>query len=269
MLSLANDMLERLTGRRLRKPPPDPEIDFFTRLHLLHPRVDAARWHTSLDDRFVRHVCEQFGRGQAQFFQDWWVLFELGGLRGGYFVEFGATDGETLSNTCILEREYNWTGILAEPNPATFALMRHARTAVADPRCVHVRTGEQVKFHVADNADLSTIAAYTASDSHAEARREPAGVVSVETVSLDDLLDQHGAPGTIDFLSIDTEGSEFDILSAFSFSRHVRCLTVEHNHAPRRLDIDALLKSRGYIQRFPYASSVDGWYIHQRDVREM
>ncbi|MEA2989895.1 MAG: hypothetical protein QOG83_2606 [Alphaproteobacteria bacterium] len=45
------------------------------------------------------------------------MLHETGRKTSGYFVEFGATDGSNLSNTYLLERDFGWHGILAEPNP--------------------------------------------------------------------------------------------------------------------------------------------------------
>ena len=52
---------------------------------------------------------------KAQIGQDIFVLFSLSWKRNGYFVEFGATNGVDLSNTYLLEKNFNWNGILAEP----------------------------------------------------------------------------------------------------------------------------------------------------------
>ena len=66
-------------------------------------------------------------RSYAQLAQDLWVLFETGEQRGGFFVEFGAGDGVLLSNTCLLEREYHWRGVLAEANPVFHDCLRRNR----------------------------------------------------------------------------------------------------------------------------------------------
>ena len=56
-----------------------------------------------------------------------------------------------------------------------------------------------------------------------------------------------GAPVDIDYLSIDTEGSEYEILQALSFDRwNIRLISVEHNYTARREDIQLLLKEKGY-----------------------
>src|SRR5215469_3679177 len=74
-------------------------------------------------------------RSHAQLCQDLWVLWETGCKRDGYFVEFGATNGVSLSNTCLLERSYDWQGILAEPFPVWHTDLARNRTALIDHRC--------------------------------------------------------------------------------------------------------------------------------------
>jgi FkbM family methyltransferase len=202
---------------------------------------------------------------RAQFFQDLWVLFELGDKRGGYFVEFGASDAESLSNSWLLEQHHAWRGVLAEPNPVNHSSLMASRRAELDTRCVYASTGLTMEFHATDDPVLSTLAQFSDRDFHASARTARQSI-AVETVSLDDLLDDHRAPSTIDYLSVDTEGSEYDILAAYSFKRHVRCISVEHNFTSARESIDALLRSKGYVHRFPYASRADSWYVHRRDL---
>ena len=263
MLTHLNVALERLTGRRLLKWQ-DPRERFFKRLHQLRLHTDVESDHSQLDDEFARLVCARMNDSRAQFFQDLWVLFELGEKRGGYFVEFGASDGQLLSNTWLLEQQHDWTGILAEPNPVNHPTLE-PRRAVLDTRCVYASTGAHMEFHATDNSVLSTLAQFSDSDFHA-ATRQARRSITVETVSLDDLLDQHHAPSIIDYLSIDTEGSEYDILAAYSFRRRFRCISVEHNFTPARATIDRLLRAKGYVQRFPYASQADSWYVHQEDI---
>src|ERR1700747_1449806 len=51
----------------------------------------------------------------APRFQDIFALLWSGGKRGGFFVDFGACDGLIVNNTVTLERQFGWSGILAEP----------------------------------------------------------------------------------------------------------------------------------------------------------
>lgn len=210
--------------------------------------------------RFLSYAFGNAGRSHAQIMQDLWVCHELGEARNGYFVEFGATDGRTNSNTALLERELGWTGLLAEPNPVWHEALARNRMCAIDRRCVAHRGGETVEFLAVDEPELGTIAAYAAAD-HFRTVRQQAPSISVETVSLNDLLIAHKAPETIDYMSVDTEGSEFDILSGFDFDRwRVRLFSIEHNNTPNERLLDDLLARRGYQRVFPEFSQWDGWY---------
>lgn len=192
--------------------------------------------------------------------QDLWVVHETARKRGGFFVEFGAMDGIAGSNTLLLERDFGWSGILAEPNPAWHAELARNRTAQIDHRCVFKTTGERVGFAATKHSSLATIAEFAASDGHAQSRTEHE-ILQIETVSLNDLLAAHGAPRAIDYMSIDTEGSELAILEAFDFARwDVRLFSIEHNLTMREQEIDRLMRSRGYEKRFDGYAVIDAWY---------
>ena len=82
--------------------------------------------------------------------------------------------------------------------------------------------------------------------------------IRLTTISLDDFLKKYDAPRTIDYMSVDTEGSEYDILSVFPFEDwDIRLLTVEHNYTPARENICALLESHGYVRT---EMQFDDWY---------
>jgi|CXWL01.1.fsa_nt_gi FkbM family methyltransferase len=184
----------------------------------------------------------------SQLGQDIWVLEKTGYKRNGYFVEFGATDGVLLSNTWLLEKEFDWQGICAEPNPKFFAQLKQSRQCTISEAYIGGATGKQVEFILADAFGGSQ--EYADDDQHADKRaayRAAGKVLSLSAISLNDLLQQNGAPREIDYLSIDTEGSEFEILENFPFDQwHIRLLTIEHNFTQRRADIRALLKQYGY-----------------------
>lgn len=185
----------------------------------------------------------------SQLGQDLWVLERTGYLRGGFFVEFGATDGVRLSNTYLLETRFDWHGICAEPNPKMYAKLRANRRCIVSDACIGPRSGEQVDFVLAE--EYGGRVQDMGSDMHAGKRQaywaNDEYRARFETVSLHDLLERLGAPQCIDYLSIDTEGSEFDILAAFPFEQwNVRLITVEHNFTPVREQIRRLLESHGY-----------------------
>ena len=112
-----------------------------------------------------------------------------------------------------------------------------------------------------DEAELSTIVSFGTDDHHARTRKN--GVTySVPTISLNDLLRKHNAPTEIDYLSIDTEGSELSILEAFPFDKwKIGIITVEHNYLDSRREVQALLESNGYKRHFEGISRWDDWYV--------
>jgi hypothetical protein len=82
-------------------------------------------------------------------------------------------------------------------------------------------------------------------------------------------LNEHEAPEIVDFLSIDTEGSELEILQAYDWTRPIRCIAVEHNFTEAEGKLAEFLTSKGYIQRFPKASKWDSWWIRKEDLRQL
>ena len=76
---------------------------------------------------------------------------------------------------------------------------------------------------------------------------------------------QNNAPKIIDYLSIDTEGSEYEILKNFDFESYsFRVITVEHNHTDNRELVKVLLTSNGYKRVHEAISDFDDWYILSR-----
>lgn len=213
-----------------------------------------------LSDAELRQGIGLVARSPSQLGQDIVVLKHLGWKRGGYFVEFGATNGRTLSNSWLLEKEFGWSGILAEPGRIwRTALAGSGRTAAMDFDCVWDKTGEVLKF--SELGELSTIAMVADRDYHASARKG-AKSYNVNTISLNDLLEKHKSPPVIDFLSIDTEGSELKILQAIDFSRYrFNVIACEHNYTPDRCQIHDLLTCHGYVRKFTEYSLFDDWYF--------
>ena len=212
-------------------------------------------------DDFVQEV----GYSRSQLMQDLFVLTEVGlRRRQGFFVEFGASDGISLSNTWLLEKRMGWKGILAEPARCWHESLTRNRTCAIDTDCVWSRSGEQLDFDEVSVGEFSTLSRFSKSDGHAEARVDKTSY-QVPTVSLNDLLRRHGAPAEPDYLSIDTEGSEFSILKELDFARfNFKVITCEHNYTPMREQIRQLLETAGYRRKHVELSRFDDWYVRAR-----
>lgn len=214
-----------------------------------------------LNNNDARRLLQYFDKSKSQIRQDLFVLSYVGFKRNGYFVEFGATNGIDLSNTYLLEKELNWTGILAEPAKTWQDDLKRNRTCHIEASCVWKESNTTLTFKQVAEPELSTIIHYSGIDSHKDARKE-GSTYQVKTISLNDLLSKYNAPRHIDYLSIDTEGSEYEILSSFDFSQHTfGVITCEHNYTPLREKLHSLLTKQGYQRVFEDISLFDDWYI--------
>lgn len=203
---------------------------------------------------------------KSQLGQEIFALIENDFKRDGYFIEFGATNGLDLSNTHLLEKEFGWTGILAEPAKLWHQDLKNNRGCIIDHRCVWSKSGELLSFHEADAAEFSTIHALAENDLYKD-HRKSGKQYPVTTVSLEDLLKQYSAPKNIDYLSIDTEGSEYEILSSFDFDAfEINVITCEHNYTPDRELIYRLLTSKGFFRINANNTKWDDWYTKRKPV---
>ena len=167
----------------------------------------------------------------------------------GFFLEIGASDGIYFSNTYLLETKYNWKGICVEPIPSKYQkLLLNRPDSKCSNKAVFHTSGENVTFDIANNFDLlSGISIYI--DSHKGEVEANKTQIQVVTITLKDLLDEFQAPKFIEYLSLDTEGTEYEILKIFDFTSYIfGCIDVEHNFIePRRSQIKDLLTSNGYV----------------------
>jgi FkbM family methyltransferase len=197
---------------------------------------------------------------QSQILQDLLVAYLFRGKQG-FFCEFGACDGKTMSNTYFLEKELGWSGIVCEPSRKWHEALFALRNCSIDTNCVYEVSEQDLLFNETPDGLLSTISSYSNLDILAEARIN-GEEYAVQTISLGDLLRKHKAPNYIDFLSVDTEGSEWDILKAFDFgSFEFGAIFVEHNYGSNRQKVSDLLIQAGYKQILSKHSRWDDWFI--------
>ena len=162
-------------------------------------------------------------RSQSQINQDVFVASTLKLWKKkkykGFFVEFGATNGVELSNTLLFEKYFNWNGILVEPGRSWHEDLLKNRKCSIDRRCVYSESGKELTFNDTSDSVYSTLEEFTTTDMHA-AKRLDGNRYLVESITLLDLLNEYNAPKIIDYISIDTEGSEYLILENFDFEKY-------------------------------------------------
>lgn len=180
------------------------------------------------------------------------LVREFFGGRPGFFVELGANDPHEGSQTWHLERR-GWSGILIEPQPELAAKLRKMRTAqVFAVACSSPdNSGRSLAFYVAgpmSSLDRERMAPGAA----------PKAVIEVPTTTLDEVLVEAKAPARLDFLSIDVEGHEIDVLRGFDFSRWRPRLILLEDHVGN-LAKHRFLTAAGY--RLVRRSGFNGWYV--------
>lgn len=208
-------------------------------------------------NEILRQLLRNFSKSYAENFQDVWVLTRIDS-ESGFFVEFGAGDGVTISNTFLLETHFGWKGILVEPCRAFHSELKLNRNCELDFRAVWHTGNLKLEFNEKKDPYLSGIK----SDRYINPLQISEDSYIVETVTLVDLLREHGAPSKIDFLSMDTEGGEIKILREFIMegSFVVKLICIEHSWKDDNSEFISWMASKGYVRVYPELDSRDYWF---------
>jgi FkbM family methyltransferase len=187
----------------------------------------------------------------SQCGQDKWVLDELFKREGaGFFADIGAHDGRTFSNTLALE-EKGWKGIAFEPNPNVFKKLAANRTCECINACVNKKAGPVAFILVEGYSEMLSGMVDTYQDKHMERlNREieehngDVKIIQVEGVNFASEMLKRGV-NRIDYLSIDVEGGELNVLKSIDFKKvDIRVVGVENNYRDWR--IPAVMLKNGY-----------------------
>lgn len=184
----------------------------------------------------------------SQLGQDLEVLKFYKNKRNGFFIEIGASDGIHLSNTYLLETNYEWKGICVEPIPSKFeSLCKNRPNSSCFFNAIYSESNKNLTFDIANNCDLLS-GIHDHIDCHTSFVNANKTQIMTTTITLNDLLEKTNSPLFIEYLSLDTEGSELEILKSVDLKKYTfGLIDVEHNHVePRRTQIRELLVSNGY-----------------------
>lgn len=178
----------------------------------------------------------------TQLNQDIFALV-MNQFRHGYFVEIGANDGYTLSNTVYLEEKFGWQGLLLEANPRYRESLETRKS-----KAVIAAVVDQEGFHEFRSAGLFGGVVTLLGKTH-DKKTQNAHSLSVWGTTLGRILDENNAPEIINFISIDVEGAEVPIVEQMCrmSKRRFICGCIEHN--ARQTDyerIRSLLNDAGY-----------------------
>ena len=183
-------------------------------------------------------------------------LISVIGDHQGFFVELGANDGISQSNTKHLEMFHGWRGVLIEPYPGNYRKLSRTRSSSS-----HFVNAACVSFEFPKDemeltySDLMTVPMEGASDvadrkRHAESGKKwLRGHETVKTFlararTLTAILDEANAPKVIDLLSLDVEGGEIEVLNGVAYATYrFKWILVESRDEKRIVEY---LEAQGY-----------------------
>jgi len=194
--------------------------------------------------------------------QDKWVIKDIFKYKKkGYFIDLAAADGIRISNTFLLEKKYNWSGICIEPNYLFFQNLKNNRKC----HCIReVVMGKKKKIKFFEDGGIGGIIGdqydnnYQKRSSIIKKRSNRHKIKNYKSVALKSILKKFKAPKVIDYLSLDVEGAETIILKKFPFKEYkFLTLTIERP----TIHLNKILFKNGY--KFVKNHKVDTYYIHE------
>lgn len=166
---------------------------------------------------------------------------------GGTFVELGAIDGLTFSNTYTLEKYFNWSGVLIEPSIELFdSLVSNRPKSKCYNYAISTKKGE-VQFDVYDHPAMTQVSEMRSPESTGVIQK----TVLYPTIPICEIL--HDAEiKHIDFFSIDVEGAELDVLESMDWDISVDVMLLEiknkvSSSAEKNIKCRDFLLSKGFI----------------------
>lgn len=202
----------------------------------------------------------------SQYGQDRWLNEKVfKNRKSGTFVEVGADDGVDKSNTYFFEKYLGWSGLCVEPSPERYQLLRANRSCACENFAASCREGVVGFLDIQGyGKGLSGITANYSAEHRERIEKEIENpdnrgscVIEVQAVPLGALLAKHDIKH-VDFCTIDTEGSEMDVLKSIDFSAcKIDILCIENNYSDR--EVGEFLSHLGYS--LDYKIEIDDVYF--------
>lgn len=200
-------------------------------------------------------------RSSDRTLRDAVVLAVLGGIHKGYFVELGAGDGVSRSSTRLLEQDFDWQGLVCEPDPAHHDALHRTRACSIDTRCPARESGLEVTDEGGHGWQRYRVPGiFDRPERHGSApvRARPA-------VGLATLWDDYHLPATVDYLGVGPDVDALAVLQGLWSVAQPRCrvLSVSAAAVSSVADLDALLQTRGYRHCPAAGFAGDRWYLSE------
>lgn len=205
----------------------------------------------------------------SQFQQDKFINeVVFSNKRKGFFIDIGAHDGITINNSIFFERYRNWSGVCIEPNPNVYDKLSKNRKALSINKCIGKENKKVIFTQITGYSEMLSGVTDKYHPNHIKRiddlilkKGDLKTEIEVEMITLDTISEINNK--SIDFISIDTEGNEFDIVSSINFEAlDVKCLVIENNYNDNR--INEYLHSHNF--KFFYKLDADDVYLNKKSI---
>ena len=190
----------------------------------------------------------------SQYYQDKAIDFALNRRQNGIFLDIGAHDGLSLSNTYFFEHNRNWTGLCIEPIPEVFRLLLLNRHCSVENCCILDEEKEVIFRSVSPPLEMLSGILEFFDQKHIDRIKTEVSMIAggrgyqdimIPGHNINRLLERQGLY-EIDYCSIDTEGAEVNIVKSIDLNRFkIRAFSIENNDTTGEL--------RNYLSSFGYA----------------
>lgn len=191
------------------------------------------------------------------------------GYKNGVFMDIGAHDGICINNTLFFENEHQWTGVNVEAIKDVYDNLCKNRT-----NCINLNYAVCNNDGIADfirNTGATELISglYKDYDKRHHRRLQyenhnyggKTQLIKVNTKKIETICDEHNIKN-INYLSIDVEGAEFDVIKSINFDKvFIDVIGFENNYNDNSLPIIDYLMENGYIV---IHKSLDIFMIHTK-----
>jgi FkbM family methyltransferase len=187
----------------------------------------------------------------SQYGQDKFIAEYFDFLKKGIFVDIGANDGKTLSNTYYLEKNLLWHGIAIEPSPKVFQRLEKNRDCILINACISDVVGNSDFLELTGHTEMLSGLVDKYDERHIKRINDEIeefsgkkNYIQVPCYKLEDVIRKQGLD-KINYLNIDIEGGEIDVLKSIDFNNlDIDIIGVENNYKEDEI--------KNYLNKFGY-----------------
>lgn len=193
------------------------------------------------------------------------------GYKNGFFVDIGAHDGKTINNTMYFEENNNWTGINVEPIKKVYNNLLVNRPNCININCAVCNNDGKTEF-ICNTGYTEMISGIKDTFDQRHKKRllrenklhnSTTKIIEVETKKLETICDDHKI-SHINYLSIDVEGAEFEVIKSINFDKvYIDVIGFENNYNDKSIPIIKYLEDRNYVVIY---KCLDIFMIHKNSI---